>query len=84
MNISALVDKLTKENIPKNLYSLDGKLKADAMILRNQKMYWEVFYFDEKGNEQNNKKIKTEEEACEYLYKILIENRNVQIKYRID
>ncbi|MDO4729394.1 MAG: hypothetical protein Q4B43_10390 [Bacteroidota bacterium] len=84
MNINELINKLEKKNISKDLYSLDGYLKSDALILREQSLCWEVFYFDEKGNEQDNKIFETESEACEYLYRVLIENMNIKVKYNIN
>ncbi len=56
-----------------NLYSLNGLLKPDSIILDNfdNKKIWRVYYFDEKGNTNNEKIFYSENEAVNYLYNIL-------------
>jgi hypothetical protein len=50
MNKSELKEKLDLLGINENLYSLSGALLPDRVILYNSYDEWLVFYFDERGN----------------------------------
>lgn len=81
MNKQELVRELEKLNVDKRLYSLDGELKPDAIILYNFYSQWEVFYLDERGGRNDKKVFGSEEEACDYVYKIFKESKEVEDKY---
>ena len=78
MNITELQMKLEQEKIPSNWYSINGKLASDVFVLRKVYDYWEFFYVDERGNQNNDyKKFSTEDEACKYLYdKVMYEKHH--------
>jgi hypothetical protein len=68
MNKKQLEEILKRENIPEDLYSLDGGLWEDRYCLSEiMKGLWEVYYC-ERGEKVNEKSFLSEEEACEYLY----------------
>jgi len=62
---------LKNKNIPSHFYSLDGGLPYDAWCLSKTSFGWEVYY-SEHGEKYMLKDFKTEEDACEYMYKKLI------------
>lgn len=68
MNISRLKKKLIELAVNPNYYSLDGSLKADAIVLCNNYGIWNSFYIDERGNKHDELNFPTEKEACEYVY----------------
>ena len=77
MNCKELIEILNKENIPKNWYSINDFLKPDAYILREiVKDYWEFFYMDERGGQDNDFQIfGSEDDACKYLLKTLLKEK---------
>ena len=42
---------------------------------------WEVFYFDERGNRDNEKVFPSENEACEYIFENFKEQKAIEKKY---
>ncbi|WP_302803574.1 hypothetical protein [Alistipes ihumii] len=52
-----------------DLYSLDGSVGPDRVVLYKNYAVWEVFYIDERGNRTVPKLFSSEEEAYDYLYK---------------
>ena len=77
MNIQELKNKLNKLNISENWYSINGGLKTDAYILDYVHGKWIFFYFDEKGNREDEKEFDNEDDACTYIFKKLMN----EIKY---
>jgi hypothetical protein len=71
MNKEQLRGKLKNQNINPNLYSLDGDLITDRIILMTVGKEWEVFYFDDKGKKDNVNHFHNENDACNYIYQIL-------------
>jgi hypothetical protein len=67
MNTNELRIKLDKLGINPNFYSLDGELLPDRIVLYNLYSEWQVFYFDERGNRDNEKIFNSEQKACEYI-----------------
>lgn len=67
MDIQELKRKLNDLSIPKDWYSINDGLKPDAYILENVYGKWIFYYFDEKGNRQNEREFDSEESACSYL-----------------
>jgi hypothetical protein len=68
MNRNELKYKLDKLNVFIGFYSLEGELLPDRIVLFHNYDIWEVFYFDERGNRNNEKLFSSENEACKYIY----------------
>lgn len=81
MNKFILKKKLDFLNIDKNSYSLDGVSLPDRIVLYNSYQNWEVFYFDERGNKDDEKIFHSEEEACNYIYKLFKKSKEIEEKY---
>jgi len=69
MNRDELKHQLYELKVRSTEYSLDGELLPDRMVLYNSYNDWIVFYLDERGNRNDEKKIDSESEACNYIYK---------------
>lgn len=67
MTLKELIERLDKEKIPKNSYSLEGGLPNDRICLAKTPTGWEVYY-SEMGQKYEVKTYKLEEEACDDLY----------------
>ena len=63
---------LINNNIPKDVYSLEGGLPNEAYCLNTDGDKWEVYY-SERGQKSGLKLFKTEDEACDYIYKSLVQ-----------
>lgn len=63
---------LINNNIPKDTYSLEGGLPNEAYCLNLAGDKWEVYY-SERGQKSGLKLFKTEDEACDYFYKSLVQ-----------
>ena len=68
MNKKELKEKLDSLGINENFYSLVGDLLPDRVILYNSYNDWLVFYFDERGNRNDEQTFNSENEACQYIY----------------
>jgi hypothetical protein len=66
---------LLASNAPTDLYSLNGGLPNESFCLNKEDDVWEVYY-SERGVKSQLKRFESEEEACEYFYKIIIELLN--------
>ncbi|MED1601774.1 hypothetical protein [Alkalihalophilus marmarensis] len=71
MKKKELQQALIKANIPEGLYNLSGGLPNESLCL-NKEGTWEVYY-SERGLKSQIEKFDTEEQACEYFYKTIIE-----------
>ncbi len=67
-----LWNKLMSENIPKDLYSLDGGLPNEMYCLSHEGNTWEIYY-SEMGQKTGLKCFNTEKDACEYFYHLLMD-----------
>ena len=77
MNVRELIIKLEEEKIPPRWYSINGSLSSDIYVLRQVYDYWEFFYVDERGNQNNDyRRFNNEEDACGYLLKQLLHQKN--------
>ena len=65
-----------------DLYSLDGSVGPDRVVLYKNYAVWEVFYIDERGNRTVPKLFSSEEEAYDYLYKEAV-NFSIKIMVRL-
>ncbi|HCJ09249.1 MAG TPA: hypothetical protein DHV96_13090 [Lachnospiraceae bacterium] len=78
MNVKELIIKLDEEKIPQRWYSINGNLSSDIYVLRQVYDYWEFFYVDERGNQNNDyRRFKNEEDACNYLLEQLLHQKNM-------
>ena len=76
--------KLDLLKVNPNQYSLDGDLKSDAIILYQNYNKWEVYYFDERGTKNENQEFNTEKEACNYIYNLFRNSKNIEIKFGLN
>jgi len=68
MNKQNLKEKLDELNINPNFYSLYGELLPDRTVLHDNYNDWEVFYFSERGERQDEKTFFNENDACQFIY----------------
>lgn len=64
-------------DIPDRWYSIDDGIKPDSFILRSVHTYWEYYYMDERGGENDYKRFNNENEACNFFFEVMKE----QAKY---
>jgi len=76
MNKQKLEEKLDNLAVNKNFYSLNGNLLPDRVILYNSYDKWLVFYFDERGNRNEEQIFNSENEACQYIYNYFKKSEN--------
>jgi hypothetical protein len=78
MTIEELKKKLIDECFNDNRYHIGDhwKFKADVFVLANPYGTWDIFYSDEKGNDQPYFKSFVEiKDACDYFYNFLNSNK---------
>lgn len=63
--------KIEELNIPSHYYSINDSISADTYILNKVYNYWEFFYFDERGGQNDYQKFDNENDACMYLLEVL-------------
>lgn len=73
MNVNQLKKVLVIMGIPDRYYSINSGLKPDSFILRNVYAYWEYFYMDERGGENEYKRFESESEACDFFFTVMKE-----------
>ena len=71
MNVEELKKNLEELGIPKRRYSINGDIASDIYILQEVHTYWESFYIDERGGENDHHRFDNEYDACEYFLEIL-------------
>ncbi len=76
MNKQKLEEKLDNLAVNKNFYSLNGNLLPDRVILYNSYDKWLVFYFDERGNRNEEQIFNSKNEACQYIYNYFKKSEN--------
>jgi hypothetical protein len=69
MNRNDLKRIFTEAKLPNDYYSLIGGLPNEAFVISNYNT-WDVYY-SERGEKTGLVKFDTEEEACEYMYKLV-------------
>ncbi|MBT2680552.1 hypothetical protein J7E38_16200 [Bacillus sp. ISL-35] len=72
MKKEKLNESLINANVPKDLYNLNGGLPNEAFCLNKEGEIWEVYY-SERGVKSQLKHFHSEDEACNYLYKTILE-----------
>jgi hypothetical protein len=76
MNKQELKENLDNLAVSKKFYSLNGNLLPDRVILYNSYDKWLVFYFDERGNRNEEQIFNSENEACQYIYNYFKKSEN--------
>jgi hypothetical protein len=82
MNRQELKYKLDELGINAGFYSLSGELLPDRIVLFQYYNKWEVFYFDERGNRNNERIFHSESDACDYIYDYLRKQKEIEEKYK--
>jgi hypothetical protein len=81
MNRIDLKYKLDQLNVFEGFYSLNGELLPDRIVLLRNHDAWEVFYFDERGNQDTKQIFLSEDEACNYIYRHFEIQKGIENKY---
>ena len=81
MNRKSLKVKLDLLGVKRTQYCVDGGLNFDCIILFSNYNMWEVFYLDERGGRNDEKCFTTENEACEYVYRIFKDAKEIESKF---
>lgn len=71
MNIQELQKEIEKLGIPSHYYSINGSISADIYVLNKVYNYWEFFYIDERGGQNNYRRFDNENDACIYMLEAL-------------
>jgi hypothetical protein len=71
MNREDLKLKLDDLKVSPEFYSLEGNFLPDRIVLFHNYSKWEVCYFDERGNRDNEQIFSSENEACVFIYEYL-------------
>ena len=66
MNKIDLKKILQQNNVPSDLYSLDGGFPSESYCMNKTSDAWEVYY-SERGKKRGTKYFLSEDEACEYF-----------------
>jgi len=88
MTLQELYIQLKELGIPENRYYLHGLLGSTndedklALVIRKGKysLEYEV-YFNERGEKHSKRIFTKEDDACQYMYKRLKENNEIEEKY---
>jgi hypothetical protein len=88
MNIEELHKKLKDLGIPENKYYLHGLYgSADddnklSLIIKRGKFAIEYeVYYKERGEKHSTRVFTIEDDACQYIYKRLKDNKNLEDRY---
>ena len=71
MNLKELKKKLDEQNVPTDMYSLNGWNPNEMMCIERKDQKWQV-YCSERGMKTGMKIFKREVDACQYLYNIVM------------
>jgi len=81
MNRKELKYKLGELNVYPESYSLEEELLPDSIVLYPNYSKWEVFYFDERGNRDNERIFFSENDACNYIYNHFKKQKEIEKKF---
>jgi hypothetical protein len=81
MNRQELKYKLDEIGINTGFYSLFGELLPDRIVLCQNYDKWEVFYFDERGNRNNEIIFHSESDSCNYIYDYFKKQKEIEQKF---
>jgi len=73
MTKNELEFQIKKMGIPPTSFSLDGKLICGIVLDSSEySRFWRVFDRDEKGRYNDERHFYSEEEACDYMYSLIL------------
>jgi hypothetical protein len=88
MNLNELYIKLKELGIPEDRYYLHGLYgstnddnKLALMLKKGEYTTKYEVYYKERGEKHSVRLFTTEDEACQYIYKQLKENKEIEDKY---
>ena len=67
LDIEELKWKLDELKVPKRYYSINGEITPNTYILQQVYSYWEYYYVDERGGQNEYRRFDNEDEACGYF-----------------
>lgn len=73
MTKNELEMQLIKDKVPEEVYSLNGGKPNEVYCLNYCNGKWETYY-SERGIKSEKEEFMTEDEACNYFYKWVIES----------
>lgn len=73
MNSEDLKIKLDELKVPSRYYSINSNIASDIYVFRKVHIYWECFYIDERGGQNEYHRFDNENDACEYFLRTLID-----------
>jgi hypothetical protein len=76
MTVEELEKLLSRENIPRNSFSLNGGVMNDCLCLEKTCIGWRVYY-TEMGIIYSDIGFPSESDACEYFYKRIMKMTEV-------
>lgn len=71
MNSQELRVILDELDIPNRYYSINGNIASDKYIFKEVYNYWECYYIDERGKQNDYHRFDNEDDACEYFLNML-------------
>jgi hypothetical protein len=80
MSITELSKLFSESGVPADMYSLDGGLPAESYCINKDAGRWEVYY-SEHGRKSGLKRFSSENEACEYLSRIVMAEFTILYKH---
>jgi hypothetical protein len=82
MNRQELKQRLIEENVIESAYSLESGLAGEQYVLSDEGGgNWSVFY-NERGQRIGHRKFNSEDEACAYMLKVILDDRTTRKKSR--
>ncbi|GAB2450975.1 hypothetical protein GCM10011375_36340 [Hymenobacter qilianensis] len=84
MSTSELKRQLDLLGVKSKSYSLFGELTPDTVVLVRNYYKWEVFYLDERGGRNDEKSFDSENDACDYIYKMFVKTREIEKKFGVN
>lgn len=82
MNSEELKTILKELSIPSRYYSINSNIGSDRYIFRHVHIYWECYYIDERGNQNEYHRFDNENDACKYFLKTLKREMSCQCKMK--
>ncbi len=71
MNSEELKNMLDELNVPSRYYSINSSIASDIYVFRQVHTYWECFYIDERGGQNDYHRFDNENDACVFFFETL-------------
>lgn len=75
MNIHELKTALEQADVNMRFVSLQGEIRDECLILEGPATGGWCVYYSERGQRTNEKWFIVEEEACDYIFAVVVDNR---------